>query len=158
VRQPFPGNIIPSNRISRAAGKLTDIAWPLPNGPGAPYTNVNNFTTNGSQGGNQNEFVTRLDQNISDKQRFFGRYTFWNNLNLPPDPFRNGMCVGYCNLLFQTSAIVLDHTYTISPTLITDVHAGFNRYTYTRTPILSNFDLTSLGWPASFNQISPTLR
>jgi hypothetical protein len=158
VRQPFPGNIIPQSHISPTAAKLTGLVWPVPTGPGLPFTNVNNFTTNASQGGNQNEVVTRIDQNISDKQRFFGRYNYWTNLDLPPDPFRNGMCVGYCTINFQTSAIVLDYTNLFTPTLILDVHATLNRYTYTRVPLLSGFDLTSIGWPASFNAISPVLR
>ncbi len=158
LRLPFPGNIIPQSRISPTAAALTPIVWPLPTGPGAPFTNVNNFTANASVGGNQNEFVTRIDQNINDKQRFFARYNYWTNLDLPPDPFNNGMCVGYCTIKFQTNAIDLDHTYTFTPTLISDIHATFDRYTYDRTPLLSNFDLTSIGWPAYYNQISPILR
>ncbi len=158
LRVPFPNNVIPTNRISPTAAKLTSLVWPLPTGPGQPFTNVNNFTTNASQGGNQTEFVTRIDENISEKQRVFGRYTHWTNLDLPPDPFRNGMCVGYCTIKFQTDAVVLDHTYTFSPTLISDVHATFNRYTYLRTPTLSGFDLTSIGWPASLNLIPAILR
>jgi hypothetical protein len=158
VRQPFPGNVIPQSRISPTAAKLTGFVWPAPTGPGAAFTNVNDFTTNASVGGNQNEVVTRIDQNINDKQRFFARYTYWTNLDLPPDPFRNGMCVAYCTIKFQTSAIDLNYIYAISPTLISDVHATFNRYTYDRTPVLSGFDLTSIGWPASFNLIPATLR
>ena len=158
LRLPFPGNAIPQSRISPTAAALTPLVWPLPTGPGAPFTNVNNFTANASVGGNQNEFVTRVDQNISDKQRFFARYNYWTNLDLPPDPFSNGMCVGYCTIKFQTNAIDLDHTYTFTPTLISDIHATFDRYTYDRTPLLGNFDLTSIGWPATYNQISPVLR
>ena len=158
LRSPFPGNIIPQNRISPTAAALTSKVWPMPTGPGAPFTNINNFTANASVGGDQNEFVMRVDQNISDKQRFFARYNYWTNLDLPPDPFNNGMCVAYCTIKFQTNAIALDHTYTFTPTLISDVHFTFDRYTYVRTPILSNFDLTSIGWPDYYNQISPILR
>ncbi len=158
LRLPFPGNIIPQSRISPTAAALTPRVWPLPTGPGAPFTNINNFTANASVGGNQNEFVTRIDQNISDKQRLFARYNYWTNLDLPPDPFHNGMCVAYCTIKFQTNAIDLDHTYTFTPSLISDLHVTFDRYTYDRTPLLGNFDLTSIGWPTSYNQISPVLR
>ena len=158
LRVPFPGNIIPQNRISPTAAALTHLVWPLPTGPGARFTNINNFTTNASVGGDQNEFVGRFDRNVSDKQRFFARYNYWTNLDLPPDPFNNGMCVGYCTIKFRTNAIDLGHTYTFTPTLISDIHVTFDRYTYDRTPLLSNFDLTSIGWPASYNQIAPVLR
>lgn len=158
LRTPFPGNIIPQSRISPTAAALTNLVWPSPTSAGSPFTNVNNFTTNASIGGNQSEFVTRIDENISDKQRFFARYTYWTDLNLPPDPFRNGMCVGYCTVKLQTNAIDLDHTYTFTPTLISDVHATLHRYVYNRAPILGDFDLTSIGWPASYNAISPVLR
>jgi hypothetical protein len=144
--------------MSPTAAALTSKVWALPTGPGAPFTNINNFTANASVGENQNEFVTRFDQNISDKQRFFARYNYWTNLDLPPDPFNNGMCVGHCTIKFQTNAIDLGHTYTFTPTLISDIHLTFDRYTYDRTPLLSGFDLTAIGWPAYYNQIPPILR
>ena len=49
---------------------------------------ANNWIGNGSVGGNQNETVVHIDQNVSDKQHITARYTYWGNLNLPTDPMK----------------------------------------------------------------------
>ena len=84
TRQPINGNII-STINPTSAGTL--FLWPMPNTTGQQYTNVNNFSTTYPYGGNNNEIVGRIDQNISDKQRFFARFSYWGNLDFPNNPF-----------------------------------------------------------------------
>jgi hypothetical protein len=45
-----------------------------PNVPGARFTNINNFATNASLAPDSDQFNTRIDYNLSDKQKLFGRY------------------------------------------------------------------------------------
>lgn len=154
-RLQFPGNAIPSNQINPTSAALMRL-WPAPNAAGAPFTNQNNFITNASVGGNNDEYVARIDQNVSDKQHLFGRYSRWSNLNLPISPFGNGVCQDRCTETFTTNDIVLDDTYSWTPTLISDIHVGFDRLAYDRTPLSqTGFDLTSIGWPASLNTDVP---
>ncbi|MBO0800757.1 MAG: carboxypeptidase regulatory-like domain-containing protein, partial [Blastocatellia bacterium] len=74
TRQQFPGNIIPPNRLDATAKALRNL-WALPNTAGQQFTNVNNFATNASIGGDNDQYNARIDYNLSEKQRIFGRYT-----------------------------------------------------------------------------------
>jgi hypothetical protein len=151
TRQQFPGNIIPQNRLDPAAKVLTNL-WALPNGPGAPFTAVNNYTANASVGGNNDQYNARVDHTFSEKHRLFGRYTYWTNLNLPIDPYRTQTCVDRCTETFDTNQIVIADTYTITPTTIMDIRASYMRFSYDRTALTEGYDLTQLGWPASMNE------
>lgn len=159
TRQQFPRNVIPSNRINPTS-KALETLWGLPNTAGSAFTNQNNYTSDASYGGNNNEVVARLDQNVSDKQHIYGRYIYFNNTNIYPSPFHNGYCPGQCDEFFHTNDIVLDDTYSFSPTLISDVHVGFDRFAYSRTvPNKVGVDLTSIGWPSFLNsEIQAPLR
>ena len=148
-RAQFPGNMIPSNRINPTSLKLLSL-YPQPNAPGLA-NGVNNWVSNSSQGGNQNQTVVHLDQNVSDKQHITARYTYWGNLNLPNDPFGNGVCQDRCTELFNTNNFVLGDTYSFSPTTIMEVRLSYQRFNYDRTPSTLGYDLTNLGWPASLN-------
>ncbi|MGH9397499.1 MAG: TonB-dependent receptor domain-containing protein [Terriglobia bacterium] len=158
-RVQFPGNVIPTNLINPTSAALMHY-WAQPNAPGDPFTNQNNFITNASVGGNNDEYVARVDQNVSDKQHIYGRYSRWSNLNLPINPFGTGVCQDRCTEAFTTNDVVLDDTYSFTPTLISDVHVGFDRLAYDRTPVApTGFDLTSIGWPAFTNaQVPANLR
>jgi Carboxypeptidase regulatory-like domain len=160
TRQQFPGNVIPSSMLNLTALKLESL-WAKPNTAGQPFTNVNNFTTTTPTGGNNNSAVTRIDHSTSDKQHIFGRYTYWNNLNLAGNPLGTGECLnGECQETYHTNAIVLDDTFSFTPTLVSDIHVGFDRFVYNRTAATpTGVDLTTIGWPASYNaRIPPTFR
>ncbi len=149
IRTPYPGNVIPASLLNSSALKMQNL-YPLPNAAGNAFTGVNNWIANGSVGGNNNESVVRLDQNISDKQHLFARYTYWGNLNLPIDPFNNGVCQDRCTELFNTNNFVIDDVYTFNPTTIMDIEASYQRFNYDRTPSTLGYNpATQLGWPAS---------
>jgi hypothetical protein len=154
TRTQFQGNVIPSPMLNPTSLKLENL-WAKPNTAGQPFTNVNNFTTNMSVGGNNDEYVARVDQNVSDKQHVFGRYSRWSNLNLPINPFGTGVCQDRCTETFTTDDVVLDDTYSFTPTLISDIHVGVDRFAYDRTVPTTGFDLTSIGWPAALNAEVP---
>jgi hypothetical protein len=71
TRQPFAGNLIPSNRISPAS-KLFQEALPVPTHSGI----ANNFLNNNKGVGFNNQNVTvKVDLNASDKHRFSVLFT-----------------------------------------------------------------------------------
>ena len=149
-RLPFPGNVIPNNRIDPAARVLTNL-WGRANSAGLPFTAVNNFTANASVGGEQNQYNGRVDHTVSDKQRVFARFTYWSNLNLPIDPYNTKTCVDRCTEAMNTNQAVLGDTYSLNPTTFLDVRLSFSRFHYDRTASTAGFDLTQLGWPAALN-------
>jgi hypothetical protein len=148
-RLQFPGNVIPANRINPTSMKMLGL-YPLPNAPGQA-TGVSNWVSNASQGGNNNETVARIDQNVSEKQHISARYSYWGNLNLPNDPFQNGVCQDRCTETFNTNNFVLADTYAFSPTTIMEIRLSYQRFKYDRTPSTLGYDLTQLGLPAFLN-------
>src|ERR1700683_311997 len=83
----FARNVIPADRINPTSKALLN-SWPLPNVAGVvtPSGTINNFNTVASTGGNQDQIVARIDQDINSKQRMFVRFSHWNVLDLPTDP------------------------------------------------------------------------
>src|SRR6185436_17590259 len=79
IRDQFPGNIIPRDRLDPAAAKLAPILMGAPNIAGAPFTNINNFATNASQAADSDQFSARADYALGSKHKVFGRYTWWDS-------------------------------------------------------------------------------
>jgi len=155
---PFQGNLIPANRINPTSKALLYL-WPLPNAAGtiAPSGTFNNFNTVANTGGNQNQFVGRVDQDITSKQKLFARFSYWNVLDLPIDPLRNGLCEDRCLENYSTKALAAGYNYSLSSMTIFDANVGVSRFDYLRSPTNANFDLTSIGWPASYNAAIPAI-
>jgi hypothetical protein len=160
-RQVFPGNVIPSNRFNSVGYKLA--AFPLmalPNQPGDPNTHNNNYTALASKGGDNDQINSRVDYNISDKLRMFGRYSRWHSTNLPFAPFHNGIYANdpYAPEEFTTSQGVLGATYVITPTLILDLRASYIRFPYIRSQSFENISLSkTFGFPAYMDQQLPII-
>jgi len=155
---PFLANVIPPARINPTSKALLYL-WPAPNAPGtvAPSGTFNNFNTVANTGGNQNQAVARVDQDITSKQKLFARFSYWDTLDLPIDPLRNGLCVDRCLESYTTRAMVAGYNYSISSMTIFDASASISYFTYLRAPHNANFDLTSIGWPAGYNSAIPTV-
>jgi hypothetical protein len=152
LRDPFPGNIIPASRINPTSMDMFRL-WALPNVPGNPGTFINNFTRNVPTLYNTDQLNFRGDHNISDKQRLFARYSWWNQVKPPSDTFENGTG-GHTWQLSQQA--VLGDTYSFTPTLIGDVRLSFLRYDYNSRTLSSGADLTTFGLPAFLNtQVGP---
>ena len=155
---PFAGNIVPSSRISPTSRALIRL-WPEANAPGVvtPSGTINNFNTIARTGGNQNQVVARVDQNLTDRQRLFVRATYWNVLDLPIDPLGEGLCADRCSEQYSTKAVAAAYNYAVSPTTIFDFHASVSRFVYGRSPKNAGFDLTTIAWPASYNASIPAI-
>src|SRR5580700_1219119 len=147
-RTQFVNNTI-TNISPAALEELKFIAMP---------TNSNengNFTAAAASGGNANQYVGRVDQNLTSTQHIFARYNFWNLLDLPTDPFKTGLCADKCAETYQTNALAINYSYSIRPDLILNLNGSGSRFHYARTPSNSNFDLTQFGWPAAYNAEIP---
>jgi len=158
---PFPGNVIPASRLNPTSLDMVNL-WPAGNAPCVPDPTAkigctNNYAKSYATGGNQNQVVGRLDQNLTAKQRIFFRYTYWNVLDLPQDPLGTGLCQDRCAEKYSTSAAAIGYNYSITPNTILAVNASLSRFAYNRSPTNAGFDLTKIGWPASFNAVIPSI-
>jgi hypothetical protein len=149
-----PGNCIPSAEFSPAATTIWKTFYPAANVAGT----VNNFSSAAASGGNTNEFVARGDQNIGSNTRLFGRFAYFGLTDLPTNPLGTGLCRDRCAELYHSKLLVVDINHSFTPTTILDVNLGGSRFVYARAPILSGFDLTKLGWPATYNSPPGSMR
>jgi hypothetical protein len=154
TRTQFPENKIPPGMISNAASQVLKL-WPLPNATGQPYTNVNNFVMDSSVGGNTRTFTGRIDRAQSDKQSVFARFSYWDLLNLPDNPLGTGVCLDECEQEYKSYDGVLNDTYIFTPQMVATVNVSILDFQTDRVPLLANFDLTSIGWPAAVNSAIP---
>jgi hypothetical protein len=69
---PFAGNIIPASRISSVSTGLLRALYPTPIRSGDSIASPN-FTRQDPQGNTNNQFDVRVDHNINNDQRVFGR-------------------------------------------------------------------------------------
>ncbi len=155
---PFSGNVVPAGRINPTSKALLYL-WPAANSAGivTPSGTVNNFNTVTPTGGNQDQVVVRVDQDITLRQRVFVRFSNWSVMDLPIDPLGSGLCSDRCSEKYSTNAVVAAYNYDISPATIFDFNASLSRFKYNRSPKNAEFDLTSIGWPAAYNSAVPSI-
>ncbi len=100
-------------------------------------------------------YTFRVDQNFSDNNRFFVRGS-WYDRN---SAYNDYTATPYSGVNFQFAARqgVFDDVHTFNSTTILNVRYGYNRFIrgQDQEPDARGFDLTSLGFPASFNNIVP---
>jgi Carboxypeptidase regulatory-like domain/TonB dependent receptor-like, beta-barrel len=120
-----------------------------------PNAGVSNFTAAASTGGDIDQYVARVDQNLTESQHLFGRYTYFKQLSLAQDPYNSGLCKDRCAEHTTSNSGSLGWTYAIDPTLTASFNGSVSRFHYLRGPILSGFDMTQEFWPASYNPTVP---
>jgi hypothetical protein len=115
--QPYIGNIIPQNQLSTQAQNLLQYLTP-PNQGGL----VNNFNNNVPSNVSMDQTVDRVDANVSDKIRIFGRFAWQQITSL------SGAVNPVSNAYAPTKARngALGYTHTITPNLVNDARFGFN--------------------------------
>lgn len=149
-RDPFPGNIIPSNRISTIARNYLTY-YPLPNQPGNSQQQ-NNFISGQPRTDNFHSESFRFDQVLTENQRFFIRYTHNNRKEARgnwTDVVNGIRPTG--NFLFRINdGGTFDHVYNFSPTVVLNTRVGFSRF---NEPNIrqhqGEINPSSLGFPAS---------
>ncbi len=153
-RVPYAGNIIPSTEWSTAGGDLLAKYYPGANLPGTSA----NYLSAAPAGGNTNEFVARGDQNVGSSTHVFGRFAYFGLTDLAVNPLGTGLCLDRCAELYHTKALAIGINHTFTPTTILDVNLAASRFVYGRTPLLNGFDLTTLGWPSTYNTPPASMR
>lgn len=154
VRTPFPGNVIPPNRIDPIARNILRF-WPAPNTAGNAITSVNNYARTDANIVNKDTWSARADHIVSEKNRIFGRYSYDRSpLNRAPaygqDFLASAPTAG--PQVFTRYNTVVEDTHVWSPTLLQTLRASYARLSNFRRPYSDGFDITSLGFPAGLRQ------
>ncbi|MBI5083017.1 MAG: carboxypeptidase regulatory-like domain-containing protein [Acidobacteria bacterium] len=143
-RQPLPGNIVPASRIDPVASKILSY-YPAPNTAGTSDGRQNYFGVQ-KEPKDYKGFVSRVDHNISDKHRLFGRVN-WTDYSTGVQTLPT-IAVGTTTTQKNFSA-VLDDVYVFTPQLLLNVRGGFTYFAPNTYPVSRGFDITSLGFPSS---------
>jgi hypothetical protein len=126
TRQPFQGNIVPPDRFSSVSKYLQSF---LPN---TANNNIQNNYLNTLPGGSdQNDFTTKVDFNLSSKDRLFLLAQWGKNFSIGigapatvlPLPYASGRYGSTTSGLAQ-----INYSRTISPTVVNVLALGYNWY------------------------------
>lgn len=167
TRTPFPGNVIPANRIDPVARNLISY-YPLPNAtPSDPFTNANNYVVNATGQNRQNMWTIKTDYNIREGHRLFVRYTESSQGGGAANLFGSepgcSACVvpnnpagaysargGGSNLFIYPKNAVVGYTASLTPMTILDLRYSLNRQLLSRIPQSGGFDLAAAGFPSQY--------
>jgi hypothetical protein len=132
TRSPFtPTNEIPVDRIDPAALAALNH-YPLPTKSGTS----NNFTLVGNDQDHQNQFDTRIDHKFSDRDKTFGRYSYFHDVDQPAPFLPDGSgnittgAIGLTDTLGQQ--IVGSYIHTFSSKTLNDLRVGYTRRSFQR--------------------------
>jgi len=127
VRDPFPGNRIPANRIDPIGQALLNLL-PMPT-----YTDrlASNYLANPVKTLDDYQGDFRIDQNFTNNDKIFGRFSVEQAQQYLPTGLPDyGATGGFAsNQTFKTDAynIALSHTHVFGNNLINQFTGGYNR-------------------------------
>jgi hypothetical protein len=143
VRDPFPGNVIPRDRLDPVSQNMLAF-YPLPNRtPDNASSNLNNYFGQVTNQRTLNQHTARVDQRLSDRNQLSARYVYYRQFtdngtsNLYPNPV-----IRLRNDPFQGHNFVITDQHTFSPTLFHEVRVGVAKQIF-------DFRVASAGegWP-----------
>ena len=158
VRDQFPNNIIPQDRILSVGRNIASI-YPLPNNPGSSF---DNYISTPDREITDKAFSGRVDHRLSDNDSFFVRFNYGKfkldapqgqaNCCLPTPPeaaarFDLGPFVaGIQNTKLTTHGAAFNYSKILSPTLVNELRIGYaNTAPYTTQSDYGINASTSLG-------------
>ncbi len=138
LRDPFPGNVIPPNRINPVGLNVASI-YPLPNQDG----NFNNYVTTANRVSEDNNISVRVDHRFGDRDSIFVRYN-WGRFVLDAPQGQAACCLetpaeaaarfdlgpyvaGIQNTRLSTQGAGVNYTRVFSNTVVNELRGGFAR-------------------------------
>jgi len=151
---PFPNNVIPANLINNVSKNLLKF-WPSPTSPGLLNGEQNFQQPNILEVTDYFNHTIRFDHNLTDMQRLSYRWSSYDRDSNYNNYFAN-LSTGE-NFQFVSRATSLDYVNTLTSSMVFNIRYGYNRFirVTANNPESNGFDLTSLGFPASYNAQIP---
>ena len=118
TKTPFPGNIIPANRIDPISKKLLQY-YAAANVPGVLS---NNFVRSSASPLNRDGFVLRMDYVESPKSQWAGRYS-WGDENQA----NQGITLDGSKLVTNYEQYMGSNTRTFTPNIVNEARFGYTR-------------------------------
>jgi hypothetical protein len=144
TRTAFPGNVIPASRFDKVAANSVQY-FPLPNLPGDPVTNQNNYVYSQNSTTDGNKYDIRSDYNITDNTRMFVRLSREQDIRFGagnmPLPAGGGR-----NTTDHYTQAVADVTRVFSANVVADLQYSVVRGLAIQAGASRGFDNGSLGF------------
>jgi len=151
VRDPFPGNIIPANRMDPVAQAiLTHV--PLPRSPGQ----VNNFPVpENARADVYNQHAVKMDQNINNENRFFVRFVY--NKRSEINDYQGFPVEAAPTYLHGRKNVGVsgELTSVLSNSLVLNSRAGWIQHYFSLMNYGDGYDPAQLGFPSSLVSALP---
>ena len=126
-RTPFPGNKIPSSRFDPLSASLLSSFWD-PNSGGDNITHVNNFKVGYTETYNYYNFSDRVDYNISDNWRVYGRVSRYHTTDISPNSTpNNSQLYSPTGTLRGADQISGDAIWTVNPSTVVNFHGDWHK-------------------------------
>lgn len=130
--QPFPGNIIPANRIDPVGQRYLN-AFPAPT---FADRYQQNYATNRLRDTQIDDFDVRLDHNLTSSDSLFARFSYSNSERFDPGRIP-GYQAGFGSGTAEAKAYggLLGYTKVFSPNVINELRLGYNHLRYGFLPV-----------------------
>ncbi|HSM84588.1 MAG TPA: TonB-dependent receptor [Candidatus Limnocylindrales bacterium] len=127
------------------ASLLARNPWPAPNQ--APDVNGNNLLASTRANNRVDSVIGKVDHRFSENDNLTGRYYFGDSDQSFPLALVGGGILPGFNTVTPTNVNILSlsHTHIFSPTLLTEIRFGYNRFHETFSPQDSTFDPSTIG-------------
>lgn len=121
---PFPQNMVPASLIDPVASHMLEGWVPLPDRPDGSYV------TQVSQPSDDNQYLTRIDHNLTDRNKI--NFRLFYDHNQGADPLRNADFINYGpNPRFnRMQTYTLEDTHLVTPTLVNTLRLTYTRFNY----------------------------
>ncbi|MBS1857453.1 MAG: TonB-dependent receptor [Acidobacteria bacterium] len=130
-RNPFPGNVIPANRISPVATKILSYL-PAPNAPGQGAAGITSNYVNAANTGRYwyNQPIVRWDHNFGSRNKFYALFSEFHGYEYrSTSTFPKPLAQGNIDNNRTFTGLNLDDTHVLSPTTVLDVKLSYFRFT-----------------------------
>ncbi len=140
IRDPFPGNIIPPDRIHPASAFLASLL------PKVQQGGPQNFVSVGTRRIDRDQFTVRVDHRLTDTDTLFVRFTFADAKTAEPfaPNFLSAAPVAPPGFGINFNSfgrnLAISETHVFGPNLVNEFRFGFNRANTPRRTENSNID------------------
>jgi len=127
TRNPFPQNIIPSNRQDPIATKFMSALW-KPNGPGQGYDHLRNYIIALPTSYPYKNYAERVDYHITDKLMITGRAQLFRTPVGVTNPTGSSLFISDRGSQRDGDTYSGSATYTLSPTTILSFSGDYHKF------------------------------
>jgi hypothetical protein len=158
IRQPFPGNIIPSSRFDKITPKFLNFVAQPNAAPTNIYQQTNNYYYQSSGGADSHQHMARLDQKFSDNNMFYARYMTFAQYPVASIGGVVPWSISGRADLYKDQNLVVSDTNIFSPSVVNDFRLSLARQYFTyQSPTVGQNWPQRLGMPSGFTNILPTM-